>query len=371
MHVTTSEKAGFWLIDELLARWYATPKRYPFNRPDAIIPQTIIPESLRSNRDMLCNFYLAICNHMKGRKTSLQAFKDYIKIWEEKPEFFDPHWVIFQSVKDIEDIFQEYVKLDAVVSARAWMINCRHLIHHYKGSAYNILKGVKDYKEAEHRLLNKRTQTELREAGWRPGFYGFRHKMVCMYIYFIDWEGLIPKKSRFYYPTPADIQNFRIALNAVALFVHNPPQDGIRDYEKISAPWRVMTMKYMQLRKADPRDVADVLWLYGGVMCGNSPLTETVNPKERPPSFLSNDDGVDPARRYLHKNYRSALEQTCLVCFLRDQCNYAIPAAPYFDEGRLILRPRLRVEELIDPEHLRNLKEPVFHVEEDHPPLPL
>ncbi len=90
MQVTVHRKRVFDLLDVLLARWTATPKKYPYNRPDAVIPQTIIPAKLRANKFALVCFYTFVCIHMKGRIESLQAFKAYIRMWELRPPLIRP-----------------------------------------------------------------------------------------------------------------------------------------------------------------------------------------------------------------------------------------------------------------------------------------
>jgi hypothetical protein len=368
MHVSTSEETLFWLIDELLVRWKAKPRRYPFSRPDAIIPQTIIPDDLRKNKEMLAVWYIAICNHMKGRVASMEAFRGNIRIWEKYPWFFIPKQALWEPRKRLLDIYDEFLPIDKKTNVRGLMINYQHLETYYGGKALNLIKGMNSYEEAERRIRNKRTKSERHTAGVAgEGFFGFQHKMVSMLVYFYDWERLF--KKRFPYPSPADFHNFRIGLASKSLIVTGAKDDTIRDQERISAPWRAMVLKYIIERDVDPIDVADVLWLYSSVMCGNSPLTRT-RKAELNGSGMFRQDHLphhDDNRRFLRPNYRPALAESCLRCFLLNRCDYAIPSAPYYSAGKIVLRPRLKIEKHIDPKHLA---EPTYLSDQKHPTLP-
>lgn len=369
MQITTSKEDVFWLVDELLARWRSKPKGYPFNRPDAIIPQDLVPIELRADKRTLANWYLAICNHMKGRVNSTQAFLAYIEMWKQEPQFFDPDWVALQNQEIIEGVYERFIATDKRACAKAHILNSRRLKQHYKGDARNILKNATSYDEAIARIMNKVGRLE-REAGNNdPGFFGFRHKMVSMFVYFMDWEGFI--KKRFPYPSPADIQNFRIGIASLGIRIERPSPRGIRNHETISAPWREVVLQYIVERKQDPIDVADVLWLFSNIMCGNSPLTSTLT-SDANGTGLFDADSIPPSNTIVQltkPKYLEALQETCLNCFLLSRCSYVIPAAPYYESGIIELRVRPKIElvvpqgivteptfgEVSEPEHQHNL----------------
>ena len=360
MEVISSYERVEWLIDMLLARWRSSPKGYPFNRPDAIIPQTIIPDELRRDKKTLANWYLVVDEHMKGRVNSMEAFRGGIRIWQRYPWFYDPKVILWEKPSRMIEILEECLPTDKVNVVRDLRINFQHLLTYYDGSALNLIKGLTSYEEALRRILNKRTRGQRKEAGHGgEGLYGHRHKMVSMLLYFYDWEGWL--KPRFVYPSPADIHNFRDAIAGKGLEVIGIGKDLIiRDYEKISAPWRAMVMQYIKARKEDPVDVADVLWLFSNLMCGNSPLTETSKKERGNGSGMFDQEELphlNGVQQFLHPKYRRDLEATCLVCPLLDTCDFAIPARPYYDDGKLVLRPRPRIEDHIDRAHL---KEPTY-----------
>ncbi len=365
MQVTINKERVYWLIDELLARWQATPKRYPFNRPDSIIPQTIIPDGLRQDKRILSNWYIAVDGNMKGRVASLEAFRGHIRIWEKYPWFYDPKFLLWEKPGRIEDIYQEFLPIDKKINTRALFINYRHLMQYYDSSGINLIKGVKNWDEAVRRILNKRTKKALDGAGYAgQGLFGHQHKMVSMLVYFYDWEKLL--KPRFPYPSPADIHNFRVGLTSGGIVVTGAKNGTIRDYEAISAPWRAIVMQYIIECKKDPIDVADVLWLFSNLMCGNSPMTHTPRDPEPATSGMFSQEDLqhhNGVKQFLHGKYRKDLQETCLICPLLDGCGYAIPAQPYYSVGSIVLRPRPRIEDHIDRTHMQ---EPVYPAQQEH-----
>ena len=118
-------------------------------------------------------------------------------------------------------------------------------------------------------------------------------------------------------------------------------------------------MDYIVKRKADPVKVADALWLFSLVMCGNSPLTATqpteAELKARNGSGMFEADDlphlIDHPESYLLPRFRRALTLTCLRCPVRNDCTLAIPSGPYYRQGYLALNPRFRVEEHLHTVH--------------------
>ncbi len=180
-----------------------------------------------------------------------------------------------------------------------------------------------------------------------------------MILYFYDWEGWLEK--RFLYPSPADFHNFRLAIANGALLVDLKPGETLKSNEKLSAPWRKLVMDYLKDRKADPLIVADALWLYSLVLCGNSPMTVSKELKPRTEKIRDKKKKVVGERPFVglfehskvEERWNSAqwaatkskrLKQTCLACVLAVTCAYAIPSRPYYRKGKLILQSRPRVE---------------------------
>lgn len=366
MHVTISQERLTWFIDELLARWRSTPKGYPFNRPDAIVPQRLVPSELRKNSRELANFYVAINCHMKGRIASAQAFRGHIALWQKYPWFYEPRGFLSAPRKKNLEILEEFSLIDRENTLRDLAINYHHLDHYYEGDALNLTKGITSWDEALRRILNKRTKRAVKEAGYAgQGLYGHQEKMVSMTLYWHDWEQWL--NPRFAYPAPSDIQNLRGGVTSGSLITDAKPGDVVRGYQILASKWREGVLRYVIDEQEDPIDVADVLWLHSSLMCGNSPLTSSTKEKERaeifPEGELKNSDAIE---QYLTPKNRKALEQTCMVCICRTSCNFAVPARPYYDKGQFVFRPRPKVEDFFD---LSQIREPTFPTEESTPLL--
>lgn len=340
MIVTARRRIAFAMLDELLARWRA--KEFPYDQREALVPQSIIPETLRRDRRALACFYFYACIYMRGGIESMQAFRALLRMHAERPEVFDPFAAQWLSPETATAVLRAYIGWDARRAGINWVENSRRLVEDWKGDPLTLIKNLRDYPEALRRLRNKRTKRDARHAGARGrGFFGFQPKMVSMFLYFCDWEGWLTK--RFPYPSPADFHNFRLALNQGALIIQPTPY-AVRVSEKLSKPWRDTVLAYLRARKADPVDVADALWLFSLVLCGNSPLTKTTAENG---SGLFGAEALPhelPRGKYHPPRMRAALEKTCLACPLQKRCSFAIPSQPYYRKGQLILRPRPRVE---------------------------
>ncbi len=360
MQVRIDRKILFGLLDELVAR--RRTDRFPFTKPDAIIPQKVIPEELRRDKKTLACFYFYVCIYMRGGIESLQVFNALIRMWREHPLMFSPFHAQWVRRAEVQTLLKQYIGWDSKEASRNWGENSRQLVAHWDSNPLNLLKGLRDYDEALLRIKNKRTKREMRAAGPKnAGFRGFQPKMVSMLVYFYDWEGWLGK--RFLYPAPADFHNFRLGLNqgAIMLLTNQLP-DHVRPTEEISKPWRDGMMEYLADRKADPIEVADAIWLFSLVMCGNSPLNRPVKTngtgmfeQEELPHEMTIDG-------YTQMRFRPMLEATCLRCPIVKTCSLSIPSQPYYRKGQLVLRPRLRVEEklgTLDPDARPRLSKPL------------
>jgi len=374
MRVYAQDSVAFPALDIIVGAWTAEPKRFPFNNTDAVVPQRLIPDELQKDTFELTCFYFYVCLYMKGRIKSDLAFKALLRMREDIPELFDPLTAQFMSKERVEAALRKYVNRDIVQTAKAWRANSRELMQNWGGDPRNITKGLKTYNEALRRIRNKRNvksalAKSLRKNGTGHGFEGFQPKMVSMLIYFLDWEGLL--ETRFPYPAPADFHNFRFGLATGSLIVETN-QIWFRFSEKLSKPWRDMCMRYLKARSYDPIDVADALWLFSALMCGRSPLTTMVEPREENyDRTLFRYKGVHeklPLIRPDFMNRKSPgfvkrLSATCLACPFLQQCKYAIPATPYYQNkvgadgvrygGRIYLIPRPPIERrfpVVNPE---------------------
>lgn len=395
MEFIVNRRKLFQRLDVLLE--LQDKKRYPFDRPDAIVPQKIIPLEMRNgsqapipmgqgqelfhpatldSRYTLACFYFYVCIYMRGGIESLQAFNAMIRLWKKYPELFNPFYAQTLSIEQLQPILRKFVGWDSETAAYNWIENSKRLVRWWGGNPLNLVKGLRTWNEACRRIRNKLTKRDKLAAGEDgQGFEGFQFKMVSMLLYFYDWERWFEK--RFVYPSPADFQNFRFGFafelivakldaHDYSMLEYNPGgQVVITVSEKLSKPWREAIMAYIRSRNADPVKVADAVWLFPLVMCGNSPATvskeEPLKKKTliRPSSkavldlrtweqirFREEDGFVETWSHdeWVTARSRRALAQTCRTCPFLSDCRYSVPAKPYYSKtkygrgGKIVLR---------------------------------
>lgn len=356
--VFVRDDVGFAVFDTIIKRWQAEPKQFPYDQKGAVIPQNEIPAWLRNDKERLFNFYCYICLYMRGGIESLQAFKAMLRLISDKPELFDPVYAQHLTEAELQPIIATYVGWDSKAVARFWIENSKRLVRNWNGQASNIFRGLTNYEEALRRIKNKTSNKEWKQAccvdDRGEGFMGFQPKMVSMFVYFIDWEGLL--RTDFIYPTPADFHNFRLAL-ALRIMVLEPQPENLRSTERISEPWRKLTVRYLEARRGQvsPVELADAIWLFSLTLCGASPLTDYHERKDKNGHGMFEEAGIahstDPS--FLSPKLRGRLERTCLACPLIRRCELAIPAGPYYQRrgdravafgGQLYLNSRFLIE---------------------------
>ncbi len=357
--LTIDDEAGFRAFDEIIGRWQASPKQFPYDQKGAVIPQEIIPEAIRQNPEELYNFYFYICLYMRGGIESLQAFRAVLRMRDDHPQIFDPIVAQHLTHAELRPIIARYVGWDSKAVARFWIENSRRLVRNWNGQAKKLFAGLRTYEEALRRIKNKRTKREWKEAclvdDRGEGFMGFQPKMVSMLLYFIDWEGLL--ETQFLYPTPADFHNFRFGL-ALQIIVLDPRPVNLRSTEVLSLPWRKLTLRYLEARRGrvTPVELADAIWLFSLTLCGASPLTDYHERKDKKGlgMFQAEDLPHMSVPDFRAPKYRERLKRTCLSCPLIGSCRLAIPAGPYYQRrgdravafgGQLYLNDRFPIEE--------------------------
>jgi hypothetical protein len=332
-------------------------KYYPFDR--SVLPQTLTPASIQNNRPLHSSFLFYACHYMRGGIESEQVFRALFVIHAKYPWMFEPGVVAEKSHEEIKAVLKNHIGWDAETASKYWWLNSQLLVKHWGGEVLNVIRGLHSYEEGKRRIRNKRSEELYSLDSTEFGFYGFQEKMVSMIIYFWDWAGLLEKK--FLYAPPVDFHHCRLMLGLEIVKVSNLNRGGLRYVEKLQEPIRNLLLWYCRRYKADPKEIADVLWLHSKDLCGISPVTTTWEDKENPFEF-------DIATRaQILKGQKKKIIQTCGVCAVRHFCNYAIPAGPYYgrtqeeqgkrgrvvDGGKIILLPRSKNFDNIAPKDFR------------------
>lgn len=330
-------------------------KVYPFNRTDAVVPQKLIGEDIREDKRALSLFYFFACIYMRGGIVSSTAFKLLLRMRAENPWTFEPSEVLKRSTDEVRAVLKTYIGWDSKNAGAYWYENARLLQMNWRGNPLNILDAIETYEDAVVYYQNKNRKGDNQPTGGTDylllnhqglGFWGHQHKMVSMQVYFADWERLF--KKRFIYPGPVDFHNYRLFLTTGAVTFVDAPEK-VSFGEKISAPARKALIRYITEKKVDPIDVADVIWLFSLLMCGESPHTQTKEVKIKPGVLFAKHEIKEIWRitEWSSRKTRS-LNRSCHVCAFNKTCKYAIPAGPYYGKrgdkeqagGKLVLRPR-------------------------------
>ncbi|MBI4118347.1 MAG: hypothetical protein HY455_02345 [Parcubacteria group bacterium] len=353
MEVVVNKRRANHLLDVLVGRY--KEKVFPFNLPAAYVPQELIPPSIRDDALTLGRFLFFVCTYMRGGIESHTAFRQLIRMWEAHPELFIPREAMRMTEDAIVPILREYIGWDADNAGRFWRINAERLERGWGGDPRALIQNLTSYDEVIRRIAYKPSSTK-KPLSLDPndeGFIGFQHKMASLLIYFYDWEGWL--KPRFLYPSPADFHHYRLFIANEAVMVTMDEGREIRYHEKVSGVIRDLTLEYLEKTGADPIDLADAIWLYSLLLCGESPAT-VVNgaPKEILPLFAEGDEGRSGDSAWSAGQLKR-LMRTCGACPLQDTCVYAIPSQPYYRRGTLLLWERERPP-LILPPHAREPK---------------
>lgn len=329
MRVTVDRRQAAKVIDALIER--RKKGLQPYDSPRASVPQELIPEDIRKDKRLLARFYFFVCIYMRGGVESHTAFRQLLKMWRAHPELFDAFAVSKLTVEYVQSILKEFVGWDSKNAGTYWHRNAVLLTQHWGGEALSITRNLTSYEEAVRRIARKSGNKGSLDAK-EEGFWGFQHKMVSMLLYFFDWEKLLT--PRFAYPSPADFHHYRILIATKAVVVETSNGVPIRFSEKVSRPIRETLMWYLKSRGVDPIILADALWLFSLLLCGESPATMT---KE-------SDEPFHP--RLWGEGLRRRFRKTCGRCPFASECEVAIPAKPYYRRGQIVLRKRPTEDEV-------------------------
>ena len=338
------QERAFALYGALL--WRLRNGIFPFTPDKTVVPQMFIPERLRRDTRKLMLFYFFVCVYMRGSIQSITVFKQLIKMWEDFPELFEPACIVLMPEDILRAIITLYVGWDKENSPRIWKENAHQLLEEWEGDARNLIGGLASYEEALARIRNKRGKKHVRK---HRGFKGFREKMVSLFLYFCDWEGLL--QPRFIYPSAVDIHHLRLHLSTGILVVFGK-RKKLKYTETLLAPVRETLVAYLRKTRCDPIELADALWLYSILMCGESPVTTTkfmpqyqrdkpgkIAEEDRPQRPLFKSDHLprfDRLKWLQQPRVRSRILSVCGRCFVRKECKHAIPARPYYSKGDIL-----------------------------------
>ncbi len=338
MRVTVNRDRGVAVVSTLVSLW--REKSYPFDR--AILPQELIPKEIRKDRYTLSVFYFYACLLMRGGIESETAFRQLFKIHSLFPHLFIPEQAQLMDLDDLTEIVGTHIGWDKRAVATFWIENSKRLTRTWGGDPLSLFRNISTYDEAVEQICNKsRKGDRVLDDPRHAGFVGFQHKMTSMILYFYEWEGLLPEDID--YPPPVDFHHCRIFLGHRILTTRGRKSPNLRYDTRITHPIRSFLSWYTETHHVTTIELADALWLYSKLMCGEAP-TNTI--KEQKVGAINHQSVLPlPFEAHFKKEEWELTRtketiRTCGVCPIRSTCHFSVPANPYFRSGVLRLTPR-------------------------------
>ena len=311
------------LVVETTLRAYRK-RDYPYH--NIRLPQDEIPDSIRNDPLIFARLLFYSCLYMRGTIKSSFAMKQMIAMFLAWPELFNPYLAKDFGVEDIEPFLARYIPYRSMEIARFWIENSRRLALRWDGDPRLIFGSARSAGKV-YRFVTNRDSVKIKsrtDAFREDGFLGFQKKMTGMLAYFLESCGLI-EPMRIEIRPPVDFHHIRIA-RATRMIVVSPRLKTAR-YESM---FPIVMRLYGRLMKdlhLGMRELGDMFWIISERLCSASPATET-----RGGAIVSPDwDDATTRERHL---------RTCGECPLEGYCEFAIPAATYYEDGFFVLHER-------------------------------
>jgi hypothetical protein len=348
---------------EVLTRRYDA-REYPYNQPGAKLPQEFLPHNMPRGGVTEAMFFMRLCTYMRGGIQSDTAARLLTKLYHRRPQLFDPHWVVKAAQPeaisaDESELLQRdraqrklesSIRLSLVkvglkymqnIAPGYWIENDRLLVELYDGDPRKIFAGVTDYEEACDRVLNRSRwkwikasnpsgrEVKIKFFTRRQGFLGYQFKMVSMLMYYLMDAELVPY---FEFPAPVDFHLMRVSVaTEMVTFTDMPPNRNIYS-DELQAVLRAAFQEYAERHGITAIKLANVLWLYSGLMCSVHPGNTTWNSGYNARSTL-----LTPHEPTWNKSEQQRNSASCGACPLAKWCVWDVPNAQYTRRGELLL----------------------------------
>jgi len=316
--------------------------QFPYFLPEVIPPQ--IPERMPKGLVIGSPDHVSVlfnsCLIMRGTINSQTAMQQMYRLWEaHRRPFFDPREAMKMDEEWAKEILWESgVRYNHKQNAGFWIKNAEKLCEYWEGNLLKLFEGAITYEEAYHRMI--------RNNGSPYGFYGFRHKMASLLIYFLTWFSLI---DRYSFPFPADFQVSRLFItNGVFRFIDYDGQSNLYA-EPFLGEMRKLSLWFEKEYGVDGLEQSDIFWLFASTMCEHNPGNRRrMHPGDyssesrrvyrgRKVRFIEDLPEEFPGEDKLKWTWRDVREYNryCRFCPLRETCTLNMPWAYHYRQGRM------------------------------------
>jgi hypothetical protein len=303
-------------------------RSFPFNEVEVPQIRKNIPDSIVWGSYEHALFLFAVCYYMRGGIKSKTAILAMGEMYERFTHLFTP-WIGFEE-KEIRSALAECgLNYGSEEVARFWKINSAKLATHWNADPRTLFADSPSYDVLCGRIIRKGKKSEHSQYG----FYGFREKMVSMLVYFYMHAGIIPQNT---FPLPVDFHLQRLMVSHEVLHVEG---FGIGDNyysPMLLAAGRQATHEWCAKNAINSLDLADALWLLSSELCNQHPGNRSVGGRNR----NGRSTVLEPFNFEWNETHQNAFDRTCRQCPVQDTCQFQIPAAYYYIQGKLLVRSK-------------------------------
>ena len=310
---------------------------WPFNNDKTRVPQDPrhtprrpefqhSPEERTDEESIkLAQFWFAVCYYMRGVNDSIDTTINMADMYEKHPEMFDFHIAATMQPEEVDKLLLEHhLAVQHKAISGYWVENAKRMVEHYDGDPRKIFENYKDFDELSARICNDK------KGG---GFLGFQKKMASMSSYYNMYLGLVPVRN---IPLPTDFHVVRTAIEQEMVTFENMPESGVVDFAQLKDFLREVFFDVSEHTGLSQLDICDVIWLYSGNACVNSPTNRQIlldrykdedgNTVWEYSEPIINADDATPAQISTYAN-------SCGLCRLRETCRHDVPSKEYYDRG--------------------------------------
>jgi len=319
-----------------------TKGEYPYTHGQR--PQELVPDSIKRDPRMHANFFFYACHFMRGTVKSAFAIQQLIRMWESRPECFDPHSVaMWETTQPAESMFNKLLPYRSKQNAHHWRENSQRLCTHWQGDVRTLFQDVHGPSDLYVRVTNKFGR------GPRPkscpphemGFLGFQEKMANMLAYFLMDARLVAEQ---HFVPPINFHLLRVLLSNEVIILKNGNSGR---YEELFPLGSAILERYMQKHGIPMTMMADALWLLSGTLCkkaiGNTSTGRLKGPRVGP---VKNPGWVEVD--WKKQKHVQRYEKSCGHCPINSSCRFNVSSGVYYETGRLEVRERLKPPLLFD-----------------------
>lgn len=301
-------------------------RSFPFNEVEVPQVKKNIPDSIIWGSYEHALFLFVVCYYMRGgikSKTAILAMGD---MYNKHTHLFTP-WVGFDEKEIKQALTGCGLNYAATEVARFWRINASKLARFWDSDPRKLFEHSPTYEELCRRIMRRSKDTEYTPNG----FYGFREKMVSMLVYFYMDAGIISETT---FPLPIDFHLQRLMVSHGILQVKDTSIGENHYSATLLAAGREVTHAWCAKNKTSSLDLANALWLLSSELCNQHPGNRSTGGRNR--------DGRSTILTAFDYNWtevhQNTYDRTCRRCPVQDTCQFQIPAAYYYIQGKLHVR---------------------------------